>query len=153
MPFKFINLHNLKHFGRIGGGSGNPYRAAGLEDRYTPPGEDKSGRALCQVREKVGAALRELGYPSRVQLVAWYKEWEAGKGSLAEALRCKALSLPRQIQSFTRREIGYPGCSQVLAGWIDELAPVECKTSVARSFSVGKRQPKRPDRARALLYR
>lgn len=45
-------------------------------------------------RGKVGATLRELGYPSRVQLVAWYKEWEAGKGSLAEALRCKALSLP-----------------------------------------------------------
>ena len=45
------------------------------------------------------------------------------------------------------------GCSQVLAGWIDELAPVERKTSVARSFSVGKRQPKRPDRACALLYR
>ena len=91
-----------------GGGCGNPYRAAGLEDRYTPPGEDKSGRALCQVREKVGATPRELGYPSRVQLVAWYKEWEAGKGSLAEALRCKALSLPWQIQSFTHREIGYP---------------------------------------------
>ena len=59
---------------------------------------------------------------------------------MAEALRCKALSLPWQIQSFTHRELGYPGCSQVLVGWIDELAPVERKTAAARSFSVGKKQ-------------
>lgn len=54
--------------------------------------------------KSAATAICELGYPSCVQLVAWYKEWKAGKGDLAapqcrvEALRCRALSLPWQMQ-------------------------------------------------------
>jgi hypothetical protein len=70
---------------------------------------------------------------------AWQKRSHAALQPRAEVLRCKALSLPWQIQSFTCREIGYPGCSQVLASWIDKLAPVERRTSAAKSFSVGKK--------------
>lgn len=44
---------------------------------------------------KAAAAIRELGYPSHVQLMAWHKEWETGKGSLAEAQPCGATAQGR----------------------------------------------------------
>lgn len=37
---------------------------------------------------KATATIRELGYPSRVQLAAWHKEWLETGGSLHERSRC-----------------------------------------------------------------
>ena len=67
---------------------------------YTLEERTKAEELYVRYGKSAATAICELGYPSCVQRVAWYKEWKAGKGNLAapqrrvEALRCRAPSLP-----------------------------------------------------------
>ena len=85
---------------------------------------------------KATATIRELGYPSRAQLVGWYREWQDNGGALrgrnlerySEGQRRAAVNHYLEhgrCNAYTRRELGYPGSTQKLREWIDELAPGE----------------------------
>ena len=77
---------------------------------------------------KATAAIRELGYPSRTQLVSWHREWRENGGRLTD--RSLERYTPEQkraavrhylthgrCNAFTRRELGYPKCTAKLAEW------------------------------------
>jgi putative transposase len=83
---------------------------------------------------KATATIRELGYPSRAQLVSWHREWQENGGRLTDrSLEHYTLEQKRaavrhylthgRCNAFTRRELGYPKCTAKLAEWIDEYAP------------------------------
>ena len=118
---------------------------------YTVEEKTRAVELYVKYGKRAAATIRELGYPSRAQLKAWYKEWEENGGNLPEhsmerygAAQKRAavehyLSHGR-CNAFTRREPGYPGCWKVLADWVDELAPGERRTAEPRTFSVGQKQ-------------
>ena len=77
---------------------------------------------------KATAAIRELGYPSRAQLVSWHREWQENGGKLTDrSLEHYTLEQKRaavrhylthgRCNAFTRRELGYPKCTAKLAEW------------------------------------
>ena len=83
---------------------------------------------------KATTTIRELGYPSRVQLAAWHREWLETGGSLHERSRASEAYSAEQrraavdhyleqgrCNAYTRRELGYPKSYQKLADWIEEL--------------------------------
>lgn len=94
---------------------------------------------------KATAAIRELGYPSRAQLVSWHREWQENGGRLTD--RSLEQYTPEQKRAaarhylthgrrnaFTGRELGYPKCTAKLAEWIDEYAPGERRATRPRVF-------------------
>ena len=94
---------------------------------------------------KATAAIRELGYPSRVQLASWYREWQDGGGgshehSLERYTTGQKKAAVRhclthgKCNALTRRELGYPKCASKLAEWIDEHAPGERRAAETRTF-------------------
>ena len=100
---------------------------------------------------KATATIRELGYPSRAQLAAWYREWQDGEGALrhrnpgrySEGQRRTAVNHYLEHgrrNAYTRRELGYPRGAQKLREWIDELAPGEGRTAEPRTFTLEERR-------------
>lgn len=102
---------------------------------------------------KATATIRELGYPSRVQLAAWHREWLETGGSLHERSRASEAYSAEQkraavdhylehgrCNAYTRRELGYPKSYQKPAGWIEELAPGERRTTEPRTFTLEQKQ-------------
>ena len=99
-------------------------RAVGLYERY--------GHSAADV-------IRELGYPSRGALRIWYRDWleerrtgiPSGRGERYSRYTDEQkhaavehyLTHGRRL-SRTMRQLGYPS-HEVLAAWIDELAPGE----------------------------
>ena len=72
--------------------------------------------------------IGELGYPSRVQLAAWHREWLETGGSLHERSRASEAYSAEQrraavdhylehgrCNAYTRHELGYPKSYQKLA--------------------------------------
>ncbi len=97
--------------------------------------------------------IGELGYPSRVQLAAWHREWLETGGSLHERSRASEAYSAEQkraavdhylehgrCNAYTRRELGYPKSYQKLADWIEELAPGERRTTEPRTFTLEQKQ-------------
>jgi len=82
--------------------------------------------------------VRELGYPSRMMLVQWYKEYQETGGLHERYIKQSAYTSAQKVTavnyylehgrniSRTVRALGYP-VRETLAGWIDELAPGERK--------------------------
>lgn len=106
------------------------------------------------------ATIRELGYPSRAQLVSWHREWQENGGRLTD--RSLEQYTPEQkraavrhylthgrCNAFTRRELGYPKCTAKLAEWIDEYAPGERRATQPRVFDASEKAAA----ARALASR
>ncbi len=102
---------------------------------------------------KATTTIGELGYPSRVQLAAWHREWLETGGSLHERSRASEAYSAEQrraavdhylehgrCNAYTRRELGYPKSYQKLADWIEELAPGERRTTEPRTFTLEQRQ-------------
>ena len=102
---------------------------------------------------KATTTIRELGYPSRVQLAAWHREWLETGGSLHERSRAseaysaeqKRAAVDHYLEHGRRnahagRELGYPKSCQKLADWIEELAPGERRTTEPRTFTLEQRQ-------------
>ena len=99
---------------------------------------------------KAAPVIRELGYPCRVTLVAWYREWEAAGGGLGERSMARYTDGQKRAAvdhylthgrcgAFTRRELGYPGSWAKLAEWIDELAPGERRRTEPRTFTAAEK--------------
>lgn len=99
---------------------------------------------------KATAAIRELGYPSRAQLVSWHREWQENGGRLTDrSLEQYTLGQKRaavrhylthgRCNAFTRRELGYPKCTAKLAEWIDEYAPGERRATQPRVFDASEK--------------
>ena len=92
------------------------------------------------------AVINELGYPSRVQLMSWYREYEKD-GDLATRSRAryddaqKRLAVDHffdhgQCLARTMRKLGYPKSSELVAQWIEELEPGKRRVrSSPRSFT------------------
>ena len=100
--------------------------------------------------KKAAPVIRELGYPCRATLVAWYREWERCGGNLTG----RSLERYREEQkraavdhylshgkcgSFTRRELGYPKSWAKLAEWISALAPGERRHTEPRVFTAAEK--------------
>lgn len=109
---------------------------------------------------KAAAAIRELGYPSRAQLVSWHKEWQENGGRLTD--RSLEQYTPEQERAavghclihgrrnaLTRRELGHPKRTAKLAEWIDEYAPGERRATRPRVFDASEKAAA----ARALASR
>jgi len=118
---------------------------------YTLEERTRAVQLYVKYGKKAAATIRELGYPSRAQLVAWYKEWEENGGCLPERSAGRYTSEQRRAavghylahgrcNAFTRRELGYPGCWKLLADWIDELAPGERRATEPKTFSIPEKQ-------------
>ncbi|SET31160.1 hypothetical protein SAMN05216348_1159 [Olsenella sp. KH3B4] len=99
---------------------------------------------------KATATIRELGYPSRTQLVSWHREWRENGGRLTD--RSLEQCTPKQkrtavrhclthgrCNALARRELGYPKCTAKLAEWIDEYAPGERGATQPRVFDASER--------------
>lgn len=102
---------------------------------------------------KATTTIRELGYPPRVQLAAWHREWLETGGSLHERSRASEAYSAEQRRAavdhclehgrrdaHARRELGYPKSYQRLADWIEELAPGERRTTEPRTFTLEQKQ-------------
>jgi putative transposase len=103
--------------------------------------------------ERVGATIRQLGYPTKNALKAWYQAYQ-GQGDLPRGyVRSKPKYSQEQKEAavrhyldhgrcitFTMKTLGYP-CRQSLAAWIDEVHPE------SRAGVVGKseRPPRSPE--------
>lgn len=99
---------------------------------------------------KATAAIRELGYPSRAQLVSWHREWQENGGRLTDrSLEHYTLEQKRaavrhylthgRCNALARRELGYPKCTAKLAEWIDEYAPGERRATQPRVFDASEK--------------
>jgi hypothetical protein len=99
---------------------------------------------------KATATIRELGYPSRVQLVSWYRKWQENGGRLKDrglehyTEKQKRAALRHYLthgkcNAFTRQELGYPKCTAKLAEWIDEYAPGERRTTEPKVFGTSEK--------------
>ena len=89
------------------------------------------------------AVINELGYPSRARLRTWHAEYVEHGGVLPAHSHGRYTEEQRRIavshylthgrcNARTRRALGYPGCYQVLADWVDELAPARRRSSLPR---------------------
>lgn len=100
--------------------------------------------------KRAAPMIRELGYPCRGTLSAWYREWERGGGSLSGrslgrySEEQKRAAVDHYLShgrcgAFTRRELGYPRSWAKLAEWIDELAPGERRCTEPRAFTAAEK--------------
>ena len=109
---------------------------------------------------KATATIRELGYPSRAQLVGWHREWQESGGRLTDrSLEQYTLEQKRaaarhclthgRCNASARRGLGYPKCTAKLAEWIDGYAPGERRATQPRVFDASEKAAA----ARALASR
>lgn len=96
------------------------------------------------------ATIRELGYPSRVQLKAWHNEYLSEGGTLPGRSLGRYTQEQKQAavdhylehgrcNAYARRELGYPKSTGKLAEWIDELAPGERRTTEPKAFAASEK--------------
>lgn len=113
------------------------------------PREEKKRAVKLYIKydKSATAVTKELGYPSRPTLCAWYREYEEaggkvvgrqGRGRYSKKQKRAAvrhyLGHGRCI-SRTVRALGYP-CRRLLSEWIDELAPGEHRKHISgRAYS------------------
>lgn len=99
---------------------------------------------------KATAAIRELGYPSRAQLVSWHREWQENGGRLTDrSLEHYTLEQKRaavrhylthgRCNALARRELGYPKCTAKLAEWTGEYAPGGRRATQPRVFDASEK--------------
>ena len=92
---------------------------------------------------RLGATIRQLGYPTKNSLVGWYREYERDRDLQVGYVRSSGKYSAEQMRvavqhyldhdrcmAFTLRASGYP-CRDLLTPWIDELhpGPSRCATS------------------------
>ncbi|ERL06455.1 IS3 family transposase, partial [Olsenella profusa] len=114
---------------------------------YTPEQRARAVELCIRYGLKAAATIRELGYPSRAQLVAWYREWRDSAGTLAERSLGRYSEEQRRAavnhylehgrrNACTGRGLGYPKSTQKHRGWVDELAPGKRRASGPRAFTL-----------------
>jgi transposase InsO family protein/transposase-like protein len=98
--------------------------------------------------KRMGATIRQLGYPTKNSLKAWHREYEEDLNLRMGYARAKSkysfeertLAVDHylnhgQSSSFTRRALGYPSRA-TLAGWVMELCPQSEKRAVGKSAPI-----------------
>ncbi|TGQ11368.1 MAG: IS3 family transposase [Mesorhizobium sp.] len=93
---------------------------------------------------RVGATIRQLGYPTKNALKHWYRQYERHRDLSASYVRAKTRYSDEQKQvavehylshgrclTWTRKALGYP-CRQLLSAWIDEYDPDARRRVVGR---------------------
>lgn len=100
-----------------------------------------------QYEKSCAAVINELGYPSRVALLNWYKDYlEHGETKRINRYprytdEQKRAAVDHYFEhgrcvARTKRAIGYPNNKELHSDWIDELAPGRRKTRPAvKSFT------------------
>jgi len=97
---------------------------------------------------KLGATIRQLGYPTKNSLIGWYREYEQHRDLQVGYARSmfKYSDEQRQIAvqhyldhdrciASTMKALGYP-CRETLTAWIDELHPEVRQRIVGRAPNV-----------------
>ena len=102
---------------------------------YTYADRIKAVRLYLKLGRRLGATIRQLGYPTKNTLIGWYREYLANQDLRAGYARSwRQYSIEQmhaavqhyldhgRCMSFTLRELGYPS-RVALTRWIDELHP------------------------------
>jgi putative transposase len=97
---------------------------------------------------RVGATIRQLGYPTKNSLIGWHREYERDQDLQVGYVRPTGKYSIEQMQvavqhyldhdrciASTIKALGYP-CRDLLPAWIDELHPGVVKRLVGRSPNV-----------------
>ena len=97
---------------------------------------------------RLGATIRQLGYPTKNSLVGWYREYERDRDLQVGYVRSSGKYSAEQMQvavqhyldhgrcmAFTLRALGYP-CRDLLTNWINELHPEVRRRMVGRAPNV-----------------
>jgi putative transposase len=98
--------------------------------------------------KRLGATIRQLGYPTKNSLIGWYRDYEQGHDLQVGYARTMQKYSAQQKQAavqhyldhdrciaFTLKAMGYP-CREKLTAWIDELHPDVRKRVVGRAPNV-----------------
>jgi len=98
--------------------------------------------------KRLGATIRQLGYPTKNSLIGWYREYEQGRDLQVGYTRSmfKYSDEQRQVAvqhyldhdrciASTMKALGYP-CRETLTIWIDELHPEVRQRIVGRAPNV-----------------
>ena len=98
--------------------------------------------------KRLGATIRQLGYPTKNSLIGWYREYERGQDLQVGYVRSTGKYSAEQMQvavqhyldhdrciASTMRVLGYP-CRELLTAWIDELHPQVRRRIVGRAPNV-----------------
>ena len=93
---------------------------------------------------RVGATIRQLGYPTKNSLIGWHREYERDQDLQVGYVRPTGKYSIEQMQvavqhyldhdrciASTIKALGYP-CRDLLPAWIDELHPGVVKRLVGR---------------------
>ncbi|SDP72933.1 Transposase InsO and inactivated derivatives [Ralstonia sp. 25mfcol4.1] len=101
-------------------------------------------RLYLKLGKRIGATIRQLGYPTKNALKAWYREYEQCHDLRAGYVRLRQRYSAEHRQAAvdhylshgrcaaaTLRALGYP-CRATLAAWIEELHPSIGKRVVGR---------------------
>ena len=108
----------------------------------------KAVRLYLKLGKRLGATIRQLGYPTKNNLLGWYHEHVAAQGLRAGYRHSRDKFTAEQKQhavqhyldqgrcmAFTLRALGYPR-RQTLKTWIDEIAPDARMRMVGRAPNV-----------------
>ena len=92
-------------------------------------------RLYIKLGKRIGATLRQLGYPTKNALKSWHRQFEQGRDLPAAAVRSWQKYSDEQKQAAvehylnhdrcmtgTIKALGYP-CRDTFAAWLDELHP------------------------------
>src|ERR1700750_261753 len=102
-------------------------------------------RLYLKLGKRIGATIRQLGYPTKNSLKSWHREYERCHGLPAGYVRSRPRYSTEQKEAAvdhylshdrcaaaTLRALGYPG-RETLAAWIEELHPGIRKRVVGRA--------------------
>ena len=92
-------------------------------------------RRYIKLGKRIGATLRQLGYPTKNALKSWHRQFEQGRDLPAAAVRSWQKYSDEQKQAAvehylnhdrcmtgTIKALGYP-CRDTFVAWLDELHP------------------------------
>ena len=109
-------------------------------------------RLYIKLGKRIGATLRQLGYPTKNALKSWHRKFEQGRDLPAAAVRSWQKYSDEQKQAVvehylnhdrcmtgTIKALGYP-CRDTFAAWLDELHPERRKNVVGKARSVQRPQ-------------
>jgi putative transposase len=105
-------------------------------------------RLYVKLGKRLKATTRQLGYPTKNSLIAWYREFEHAHDLAESYVRSKPRFSEEQKRvavehyfehdrciAWTIRQLGYP-CRSTFASWLNELHPESRKHIVGRARSV-----------------
>ena len=124
-------------------------------------------RLYIKLGKRIGATLRQLGYPTKNALKSWHRQFEQGRDLPAAAVRSwqkysgeqKQAAVERYLNhdrclTGTTKALGYP-CRDTFAAWLDELHPEASGRPAPLSWAVHaavQQQPSQERRATRVQF-